>query len=295
MNPHLQGRLILSLAALATLAAQPAQQAPSAGLQALIEGRGTPLVMLGGGTVGAAEFQPHSRVLAEDHRVIRLELINFERSRSGEPLPDGYSIRTESTAMARAIDRLKIDSPFDLVGHSLGALVALDYALDHPHRIRTLALMEPPAFWVVPPAELRAPSDMRTMYELTRELLPDRAPTDDQLARFRCALGHCVERPPRRGDAGWDDWERRRSALRGLAAVAEHTDDPERLTTFRRPVLIMTGTETVRFHRRINDLLASYLANVERVELPGGHSAPSSAPDAFIATLTGFLARHRMN
>jgi pimeloyl-ACP methyl ester carboxylesterase len=268
-------------------------QAPSAGLQALIQGTGPPLVMLGGGTVGAAEFEPHARVLADDHRVIRLETINVERSHTGEALPGGYSIRTESAAMARALDRLKIDTPFDLVGHSLGALVALDYALDHPQRIRSLALMEPPAFWVVPPAELRESQDMRTMYDLTRELGPDRSPTDDQLLRFRCALGACVERPPRRGEAGWDDWERRRSALRGLAVVAEHADDPDRLNRFRRPVLIMTGAQTVSFHRRINDLLASHFPMVERVELPGGHSSPSSAPDAFVEALKAFLARHR--
>src|SRR3982751_1825246 len=156
-------------------------QVPPAGLQALIEGRGSPLVMLGGGTVGAAEFEPHAHALADAHRVIRLETINVERSHTGEALPRGYSVRTESAAMARTLDRLKIDRPVDLVGHSFGALVALDYALDHPHRVRTLTLAEPPAFWVVPPAELRESTDMRTMYELTRELTPDRMPTDDQL------------------------------------------------------------------------------------------------------------------
>jgi pimeloyl-ACP methyl ester carboxylesterase len=270
-------------------------QVPSAGLQAIIEGRGSPLVMLGGGTVGAAEFQPHARILAEEHRVIRLETINVERSKTREPLPDGYSVRTESAAMARSLDRLRIDGPVDLVGHSFGALVALDYALDHPHRIRTLTLAEPPAFWVVPPEELRQPGDLRTMYELTLELTPERTPTDDQLVRFRCALGACDEKPPRPGEAAGDDWIRRRSALRGLAAVANHRDDPDRLRSFRHPVLIMTGARTVPFHRRINDLLASALPMVERVELPGGHGAPSSAPDAFIAELRSFLARHRFD
>jgi pimeloyl-ACP methyl ester carboxylesterase len=272
-----------------------APQVPAAGLQALIEGRGSPLVMLGGGTLGAAEFEPHAHVLAEHHRVIRLETINVERARSQEPLPGGYSIRTESAAMARTLDRLTIDAPLDLVGHSFGALVALDYALDHPHRIHTLTLMEPPAFWVVPAGELQQSAGMRTMIELTRELRPDRAPTDDQLMRFRCALGNCVEEPPRSREPGADEWARRRSALRGLSAVAEHADDPDRLNTFRRPVLIMTGADTVSFHRRINDLLASRLPIVERIELPGGHGAPSSAPDAFTDALKAFLRRHQFD
>lgn len=287
--------LLMPLFVCAGLGRDVRSQAAPAYLQAMLEGRGSPLVMLGGGTVGAAEFEPHAHVLADDYRVIRLETLNVERSQTHEPLPSGYSIRTESAAMARTLDRLPIDRPVDLVGHSLGALVALDYALDHPHRIHTLTLMEPPAFWVVPAAELQQSADMRTMIELTRELRPDRAPTDDQLTRFRCALGKCVERPPRDDVASWQDWEKRRAALRGLSAAAEHTDDPERLKTLRRPVLIITGTQTVSFHRRINDLLASHLPLVERVELPGGHGAPSSAPDTFIAELKAFLSRHRFD
>ncbi|PYR94317.1 MAG: hypothetical protein DMF84_05745 [Acidobacteria bacterium] len=287
--------LVMSLFACAGLGPVVRPQAAPAYLQAMLEGRGPPLVMLGGGTVGAAEFEPHAHVLAEDYRVIRLQTINVERSQTQEPLPGGYSIRTESAAMSRTLDRLTIDSPIDLVGHSLGALVALDYALDHPHRIHTLTLMEPPAFWVVPAAELQQSTDMRTMIELTRELRPDRAPTDDQLTRFRCALGTCGETPPRPGEARWDDWARRRSALRGLSAVVEHSDDPDRLKTFRRPVLLMTGADTVSFHRRINDLLATHLPIVERVELPGGHSSPSSAPEAFVAALRAFLERHQFD
>ncbi len=290
------GPVIFLLFVLAARYGDAAQrQAPAASpvqLQALIEGRGSPLVMLGGGTVGAAEFAPHAHTLAEDHRVIRLETINVERAHTGEALPRGYSVRTESAAMARALDRLQIDAPIDLVGHSFGALVALDYALDHPHRIHTLTLAEPPAFWIVPAAELRDSPQMKSMVELTRELRPDGVPTDDQLARFRCALGTCAD-PPSPNDAARPDWERRRAALRGLSTVAEHTDDSERLKTFRRPVLIMTGAQTVSFHRRIDDLLASYLPKAERVELPGGHSAPASAPDTFIAELEAFLLRHR--
>ena len=290
------GPVIFLLFVLAARYGDAAQrQAPAASpvqLQALIEGRGSPLVMLGGGTVGAAEFAPHAHTLAEDHRVIRLETINVERAHTGEALPRGYSVRTESAAMARALDRLQIDAPIDLVGHSFGALVALDYALDHPHRIHTLTLAEPPAFWIVPAAELRDSPQMKSMVELARELRPDGVPTDDQLARFRCALGTCAD-PPSPNDAARPDWERRRAALRGLSTVAEHTDDSERLKTFRRPVLIMTGAQTVSFHRRIDDLLASYLPKAERVELPGGHSAPASAPDTFIAELEAFLLRHR--
>ena len=101
--------------------------------------------MLGGGTRGAAEFAPHAHALASSFRVIRPQALNIERSEKHQPLPPGYSVKMESAAVARSIDRLGTTAAFDLVGHSLGALVALDFALDHPDRVRTLILAEPPA------------------------------------------------------------------------------------------------------------------------------------------------------
>jgi pimeloyl-ACP methyl ester carboxylesterase len=75
--------------------------------------------------------------------------------------------------------------------------------------------------------------------------------------------------------------------------VANHRDDTHRLKNFRRPVLIVTGKDTVAFHRRINDILAASLPLSERAELPGDHRAPKTARDEFIFELRAFLARHR--
>ena len=77
----------------------------------------------------------------------------------------------------------------DLVGHSFGALVALDFALDRPDRARTLVLAEPQAVGVVPPEELTANGTMREMVELLRTFGPADEPTDQQLVRFRTLLG----------------------------------------------------------------------------------------------------------
>ena len=284
------GVALVSASALLTAGA-PQNPAPLA-LQAFSEGRGRPLVMLGGGTPGAAEFAPHARLLANEFRVVRLQTLNVDRSERHQVLPSGYSLKLESAAMARALDALGLADALDIAGHSFGALVALDFALDHPDRVRTLVLAEPPAFWAVPREELMATRDMRTMFELSRELDPVREPTDDQLVRFRCALGTCGITPPAATEPGRDDWMARRAALRGLSAVANHSDSAARLSAFRRPVLIVTGTTTVSFHRRINDILAAALPRAERAELPGGHGAVATAPDQFIATLRAFLARH---
>jgi pimeloyl-ACP methyl ester carboxylesterase len=249
--------------------------------------------MLGGGTDGAVGFAPHARLLAKEFRVLRPQSLRIERSQRQQPLPPGYSIKTESAALARSLDQLGIREPVHLVGHSFGALVALDFALDHPDRVQTMVLAEPPAFWVVPPEKLRADAEMRGMVELTRTFAPAHEPTDEQLVQFQARLGRTEATPPAQGQPGWEEWASRRSALRGLSAVPNHWDDPVRLRGFRRPVLIITGKDTVGFHRRINDVLAAGLPEVERVELPGGHRASVAAREEFVSELRAFLARHR--
>ena len=259
-------------------------------LQASSEGSGPPLVMLGGGTFGAVAFAPHAKLLAKDFRVIRLQTLNLERSQP-QALPPGYSVKLESAAMAAALDRLKLTGPVDIVGWSFGGLVALDFALDHPERVRSLSLFEPPAFWAVGAIDRAALPDLTRMIDLTRELLPTATPTDAQLVRFQCALGNCAVTPPADGAADRQQWETRRAALRGLSAVANHTDRLARLQAFRRPVLIMTGSSTVPFHRRINEILAEQLPAAERAEVSGGHTAPVTAIEEFAAKLEAFITR----
>ena len=261
-------------------------------LEAFTVGTGPPLVMLGGGTLGAAEFEPHAQELASHRRVIRLQTLNISTAQAHARLPADYSIDMESDAMLRSIESLGLQAPFDLVGHSLGALVALDFALDHPERIHTLVLAEPPAFWVISSDERRAMADLRAMEDITRTLVPTSEPTDEQFIRFQCALGNCGAQLPAAGSAELERWIARRSSLRGLSAVANHSDDAGRLRAFTRPVLIVTGKSTVAFHRRVNDLLASNLPGAERAELPGGHSAPWTARAEFISSIESFFARH---
>jgi hypothetical protein len=91
----------------------------------------------------------------------------------------------------------------------------------------------------------------------------------------------------------WDNWVMRRSALRGLSVIPAHKDSLERVRQFDRPVLIMTGANTVSFHRRINEILAQTFPSAERAELAGGHTTPVSAVEEFVTTVQAFLTRHR--
>src|SRR5262249_39044983 len=97
-------------------------------LESFESGSGPPLIMLGGGTRGADEFIPHATLLAGSYRTIRLQTLNVSRSRQKLPLPTDYSIDLEVAAVDETLNRLGVSVPADFVGHSLGALVALQFA-----------------------------------------------------------------------------------------------------------------------------------------------------------------------
>jgi pimeloyl-ACP methyl ester carboxylesterase len=280
---------VCSCAVIVSLTASAAPAAtPVPAMSAYVDGAGSPLIMLGGGARGAASLEPFVKPLGLAHRVVRLQSLNNAYADRGLTLPRDYSIRLETRAMERALDSLRLTGPVDVVGLSQGALIALDFALQHPRRVRSLTLDEPPAFWIMG-EEAKRDSAMNAMISLTRQFRPDAEITDDQAIAFHCLLGGCAQGRPTRDDPRWTEWTRRKSALRGLSAVAEHRDDPRRLRTFRKPVLIITGTSTVPFHRRINEVLANLFPNVQRAELPGGHTAPLMSPDQFVELLEGFL------
>ena len=143
---------------------------------------------------------------------------------------------------------------------------------------------------------------MRAMYEMLLTLGPEVEPTDDQWIRFRCLLGECGLEKPEPGGARWQEWVARRPALRGLSAsayiraagrIAQSQGDINQLKSFRKPVLIVTRKNTVSFHRRIDDILAAQCSLVERLELPGNHSAVVTAQEQFLNALRSFLERHR--
>ncbi len=266
--------------------------APSAPREWYREGAGRTVVMLGGGTFGAAMFAPHAHELSNQFDVIRVQTLNVQTAHSGEPMPPNYTVAAEANALAHTLDAIGIVDPVDVVGSSFGAVVVLHFAATYPERVRTVTLFEPPAFWVLPDEEYERDPVLREMRELTSAMTSSAAPSDEQFFRFRCLLGSCPSKIPQLTDPGRKDWDVSRSAMRGLAAVTTHREDPAQLARLPHPVLLLGGSETVAFHRRINELLVREMPQIKTAVLPGGHSAPRTASTTFVEQLRAFLTRH---
>lgn len=267
-------------------------RAPSAPREWFREGAGRTVVMLGGGVYGAAMFAPHARELSSHFDVIRVQTLNVQTARSGVPMPLEYSVSAEADALARTLSWLGVTQPVHIVGSSFGAVVALHFAVEYPERVSTVTLFEPPAFWILGEEDYERDPILREMRELTSALTPSSVPSDEQFVRFRCLLGACPAAVPGHEDAARAEWDLSRSSMRGLAAIPAHRENRARLARLSSPVLLIGGSETVAFHRRINQLLAREIRQSETAELPGTHSAPRTASVQFTERLRLFLARH---
>ena len=253
----------------------------------IVEGNGSPVVLLAGGRWDMQSFSQPAAALSSKHLVIRMEHFNVQYASEGKVLPPGYSLHQESAAIARTLDSLKIKEPAVVIGWSFGALMAMDFALNNPEWVRQLVLYEPPAFWVAK-ARDESPAGMQKMIELSKNFTPDATITEDHLAQFRCILDSCDTAQIRRHPQ-WVAWSKQRNRLRGLSVVANHTDSINRLHDFKKPVLLLTGKGTVFFHRRINELLAEEFPVASVKEIAGGHSAPQVAVTEFIQAIQQFI------
>jgi pimeloyl-ACP methyl ester carboxylesterase len=257
-----------------------------------VDGEGPPLVLIGGGLTGWLSWVPHQQQLRASRRVARAQLLSVQLGLENRPLPREYSVPLESRALGAAIDETVAAGALDLVAWSYGAMVTLNYSLDRPDRVRTLTLIEPPAFWVLEATGQMDDLSRREREDLEllhKEMVAD--VTETQLARFvrLAALAPPGTRPEDLPQ--WPVWVQHRRSLRNGAAVFAHRDDAARLRALDRPVLLVKGTGSSHALHRISDVLAGTLPHTDVLELPGGHAPQIVSMDAFLARLAAFHER----
>lgn len=257
-------------------------------LQARVLGKGLPVVLLGGGLLGADGWGTVPQVLARTRRVLNLQSLAVQYGLQERPLPIDYSIQTEVDALRRTLSEMRAEA-VDVIGMSHGAVIAIVFALENPQRVRTLTLIEPPAFWLLPNHghDTEGAREMQAFVSSLR----GRPIDEGHVERFRCLLGDCAGGRTPRDSPQWPQWVKYRNSLRGLYTVGDYTDDPERLRGVTMPALIVTGAQTVRFHRMMNEALLRILPRAEALELGAGHNSPAAAPDEFVAEWQQFQQR----
>lgn len=227
-------------------------------------------------------FDPMARRLGGRVDLTAFDLPSHGRSGAWRPA-EGEDYHTTVTRMAEG---LLGEGPVDLIGHSIGATVALRLAVAAPGRVRSLTLIEPVLF-----------AASRSGHSLDDELAALAAAGRIEAAA-RLFLG--IWGAP----GGFEALPRslQQAAVELMPLVLE-TDAalsadvhgilrPGGLEAVRAPSLLIAGADSPAVVGEIFDTLAARLPDARRATVPGaGHMAPVTHPAEVSALVAGNLAR----
>jgi len=187
------------------------------------------------------------------------------------------------------------DEPLHLIGHSFGGAVALAAALEQPHRIRSLTLIEPVVFTLL---RHRTARDAMLYVEVARVAgaVARGLASGDYHAGMREFMDYW------NGDGSWARLKPAQQegyatvvakvALDFQATLFQSLED-QALRALGVPTLLLRGERTTRPARRITDILCEQLGNARLGEIGGaGHMLPLTHPEAVNAAVRTHLEQH---
>ncbi len=239
------------------------------------EGLGTPILVVHGGTGNVDSWKPVTDRLRSRFRAVRLLRRQYRLD-----LPGGVSVADEVEHVRQAAAEL--DRPV-LVGHSSGAVVALETLVAEPDMFSAAVLYEPP----IPIGDVPLGGDAQVRARAAADA--------GQMGRaFRIHLRDVVKMSPALA-WGASLLSARDPEMRAL--IARQIDDTDaldalgsRLEAYARvtvPTLLIGGDRSPRHLTERLDALERTVPNTRRLLMHGqGHLAQMRAPDRLAAAIT---------
>ena len=173
-------------------------------------------------------------------------------------------------------------SPAHVVGISMGGTVALQLALDHPQRVRSLVLVN--TFARLRPRNLGEWAYFLARIVIARVVGPERQAEMVAHRIFPRAEHEEARRVLREHIMRAD-----RNVYRGMMAALFRFDVRGRLGEIRVPTLVITGAEDTTVAPVIQEELARGIPGARHVVIEGaGHGVIADSPQKFNEVLTGF-------
>ncbi len=253
------------------------------------EGSERHLVLLHGLGSQAHAWDRFAKDASDAFRVVAPDLRGHGESAHAE---DGYALK-DFSADAHALARHLNLPPFDLVGHSLGAMIAIRFAADHPSMVEHLVLVDGgPGLDLEIARQGSAVSFMRPLGWNTQ----DEAKAWHR-KNFPERPAEWVEQRVTYGmKQNWSGkWVFRHDPelywiLEGGVPLSEEQSLGETLAKLRCPVLVLRGERSPLLSLAAARRIAKAPAKGKLLEIAGaGHGIPSDAPERFRDAVLEFL------
>lgn len=242
-------------------------------------GAGPPLILVHGTSATHTRWRPVLPAFEERFTVYAVD----RRGRGGSGDADDYAIEREFEDVAAVIDA--IDEPVNLLGHSYGAICALE-AARLTGNVRKLVLYEPP----VPIAG--APLGDDTVIDRLQALLDEGDPELVVTTFFREVVGMPeAELSMFKASPAWPARVAAAHTLpRELWGQRSYRFESERFAALQVPTLLLLGGDSPRAMGLATRLIDGTLPNSRIAVMPGEqHIAIDTAPELFAREVLAFL------
>ncbi len=264
------------------------KQAPVTGgeLKYQTRGDGEPVLLIHGAFVAASFLRLMDEPSMADYRLIR-----YHRAKYGGSTAPGGPVERQAADAVALLRHLGVERAH-IVGHSAGAIVALQVAVSAPGVVHSLVLLEPPLG--------DGPSRPKFLQEVI-EPARERYRPGDRVGAVEIFM---------RGVSGRPDW--RRMIARTVPGGSEQAEqdagtffssdlgsrlDQEKAKRISPsiPILFMWGSDTLPFFKEGRDVIHAWFPHGEDQIVRGvGHSLQMEDPRAVGEGIAGFLRRHAL-
>jgi pimeloyl-ACP methyl ester carboxylesterase len=257
-----------------------------------VTGSGEPLLLISTGPI-ADSFQPFlsEKALSKQHRMITYH----QRGQAGSPRGDGslaVPFEEHAADAALLLRHLGVRRAH-IAGHSTGAAIGLQLAVDQPDLVHTLVLLEPP---------LTTAASAGVFFDKAGPALAAyRAGNrEDAMAKFLSLVSGL-------------DWDTCRSVIEKhvpggvrqamkdvdtffgsyLASLSQWKFSAKQAASIAQPVLSVVGTKTERWFMEGDEMLQAWFSSIETCKIEGvGHLLHMQRADGVLANVGAWLARH---
>ncbi len=252
-------------------------------------GSGEPLVLIHGLATTGAIWSSVTPALARRRQVVTLDVPGFGESPA---VGSGFDLEAVATRIARGLAARRLPTPFDLVGHSLGAGIALTLAAQRPQSIRRLVLVAPAGLSAYPAAATRLlATGIDGLFALRRALAPLTELDWGRrlLLAFAAADGAAIA--PSQARLMVDASASATRSADAFTAIAA-ADLRPLLAQVRAPVGVIWGAADRTIRPQLADAVREVRPDADIVIIPrAGHVVMIEAPEAFAAALEALLSR----
>ncbi len=203
--------------------------------------------------------------------------------------PPEYSTLRMAEDLHEVAERLDLRD-YVLVAHSMGGMVALNYAATHPGRLGRLVIVD---------STLHLTDDRASVMRERGARQSHYATLDDLAARYKLmpsgstATPDVVSHIARNAGRLSPDGRWRHKFDRNVYAQRLSIDGIPCFAKIPVPTLLVKGATSERISAEIYARVQAVAPHVERAEVPGtGHHVMLDNPDGFVEAVNAFLQRH---